>query len=402
MNDIQPILALAISFSIIIVLVANKKNFGAAMFGGALLLGLLSGIGDVPHVVIDTITDWEVLALVVIVVLIKVFATTLQESGQISLVIEHLKRVIPPRGMLATIPFLFGLLPIPGGALLSAPMIDVQGKKLRVSGEGRTFINLWFRHIGFLVFPLSTALVVMSQVSEIHITRLIVHQIPVFIVALLLGGFYIIRLSAKTPPEAAAQKDRSTILRETLVNIFPLVITILLTFSLSTVMEINLAFLLSLPTGIFLSLLLYQGKDVQRLIIKGLSPSLAVAVFSIMLFRDMAYASGVTDVVAGYLQQTAVPALIIIPLLSFIIGVLTAHNMAAIPLLYAMLAPLIGGDVYLVSLLYISSFMGYLISPLHLCVVVSYDYFKPRFAMLYKLMLPPAILITIFAVLLSL
>jgi len=121
-----------------------------------------------------------------------------------------------------------------------------------------------------------------------------------------------------------------------------------------------------------------------------------------MLFRDMAYASGVTDVVAGYLQQTAVPALIIIPLLSFIIGVLTAHNMAAIPLLYAMLAPLIGGDVYLVSLLYISSFMGYLISPLHLCVVVSYDYFKPRFAMLYKLMLPPAILITIFAVLLSL
>jgi len=393
MNDIQPILALAISFSIIIVLVANKKNFGAAMFGGALLLGLLSGIGDVPHVVIDTITDWEVLALVVIVVLIKVFATTLQESGQISLVIEHLKRVIPPRGMLATIPFLFGLLPIPGGALLSAPMIDVQGKKLRVSGEGRTFINLWFRHIGFLVFPLSTALVVMSQVSEIHITRLIVHQIPVFIVALLLGGFYIIRLSAKTPPDAAAQKDRSTILRETLVNIFPLVITILLTFSFSTVMEINLAFLISLPTGIFLSLLLYQGKDFQRLLLKGLSPSLAVAVFGIMLFRDMAYASGV---------KTAVPALIIIPLLSFIIGVLTAHNMAAIPLLYAMLAPLIGGDVYLVSLLYISSFMGYLISPLHLCVVVSYDYFKPRFAMLYKLMLPPAILITIFAVLLSL
>jgi len=401
MNEIQPILALILSFSIIIVLVANKKNFGAAMLGGALLLGLLSRIEDVPHVILDTLTDLDVLALVVIVVLIKMFATILQESGQISLVIEHLKRVIPPRGMLATIPFLFGLLPIPGGALLSAPMIDVHGKKLQVSGEGRTFINLWFRHIGFLVFPLSTALVVMSQGSEIHITRLIVHQIPVFIIALLLGGLYIIRLTAKTLPGVATQKERSTILRETLVNICPLVLTIFLTFSLSLVMEINMAFLISLPTGILLSLLLYKDKNFQQLITKGLSPSLAIAIFGIMLFRNMAYASGVTDVVADYLQQTAVPALVIIPLVSFIIGVLTAHNMAAIPLLYSMLAPLIGGDVYLVSLLYISSFMGYLISPLHLCVVVSYDYFKPRFALLYKLMLPPAIVITIIAVLLS-
>jgi integral membrane protein (TIGR00529 family) len=304
--------------------------------------------------------------------------------------------------MLATIPFLFGLLPIPGGALLSAPMIDVQGKKLQVSGEGRTFINLWFRHIGFLVFPLSTALVVMSQVSEIHITRLIVNQIPIFLVAILVGGVYILHLSIKSRQEAAAQKDRSTILLETAINSAPLVITILLTFSLSVVMEINMAFLIALPTGILLSLLLYRRGDRRTLLNKGFSPGLAVAVFGIMLYRDMAYASGVTEVVADYLQQTAVPALIIIPLLSFVIGMLTAHNMAAIPLLYSMLGPLIGEDVHLVSLLYISSFMGYLISPLHLCVVVSYDYFKPRFGTLYKLMLPPAILVTLVAVLLSL
>jgi hypothetical protein len=179
-------------------------------------------------------------------------------------------------------------------------------------------------------------------------------------------------------------------------------VTILLTFSLSTSMEINLAFLIALPTGILLSLSLYQNKGRLALIKKGISPGLAIAVFAIMLYRDMAYASGVTEIVADYLQQTAVPALVIIPLLSFLIGLLTAHNMAAIPLLYSMLAPLIGADVHLVSLLYISSFMGYLISPLHLCVVVSYDYFKPAFATLYRLMLPPAIIITAIAVLLSL
>ncbi|HDS58880.1 MAG TPA: DUF401 family protein [Thermoplasmatales archaeon] len=402
MSDLLSVAALVLSFSVIIVLVANRKNFGLAMLGGAFLLGLLSAPREVPRVLWETITDWRVATLAVIVLLIKVLATVLQESGQIPLVIDHLKRVIPPRGMLATIPFIFGLLPIPGGALLSAPMVEVQGKKLQVTPEGRTFINLWFRHIGFLVFPLSTALVVMSQVSEVHINRLIALQTPIFLVTILVGLAYVIRLSSRAEREFVPPKNRSTILRETLVNITPLLATIVLTFVLSTRMELNIAFLVALPTGIGLSLLLHRGRDAGGMLKRGLSPSLAVAVLGIMLYRNMAYASGVTEAVAHYLQQASIPALLIIPLLSFAIGVLTAHNMAAIPLLYSMLAPMIDGDVALVSLLYISSFMGYLISPLHLCVVVSYDYFKPHLGALYKLMLPPAALLTILAVLLAL
>lgn len=401
MNDVLSVAALLLSFSVIIVLVANRKHFGLAMLGGSFLLGLLSAPREVPQVLWDTVTDWRVITLAIIVLLIKVLATVLQESGQIPRVIEHLKRVVPPRGMLATMPFLFGLLPIPGGALLSAPLVDVQGKKLQMTPEGRTFINLWFRHIGFLVFPLSTALVVMAQVSEVHINRLIVLQAPIFLVTVLVGLLYIIHLSSPLGKEFAVPQSRSTIIRETLVNITPLLVTIVLTFLLSTLMDLNMAFLVALPAGIGLSLLLQRGRDAGAMIKRGLSPGLAIAVLGIMLYRNMAYASGVTEVVADYLGQTALPALLIIPVLSFSIGVLTAHNMAAIPLLYSMLAPMIGGDVALVSLLYISSFMGYLISPLHLCVVVSYDYFKPRLVSLYKLMLPPAVLLTLLAVLMA-
>ncbi|MFO8133056.1 MAG: DUF401 family protein [Thermoplasmatota archaeon] len=398
MNELVSLAALLISFSVIIVLVANKKNFGVAMVLGALLLGLLARPERIPNIVYETATDWQVITLVAIVICIKLFATVLQDTGQIPLVIDHLKRVIPQRGMLAIIPFIFGLLPIPGGALLSAPMVDEQGKKLNVDREGRTFLNLWFRHIGFLVFPLSTALVVMSQVSEVSINRLIVVQAPIFLIAVAVGSLYILRLSQKKAAEPAEDRHAAGIIMETAVNILPLIVTIIMAFTLAETVHLNIALLVALPTGILLSLLLYTGDGRPAMLKKGFSPLLGLAIFGIMLYRDMAFASGVTDVVAGYLQGSAASPLLIIPVLSFAIGFLTAHNMAAIPLVYSMVASMIGGDIGLVSLLYVSSFMGYLVSPLHLCVVVSYEYFKPRFVKLYRLMLPPAVLVTAIAV----
>ncbi|MEA2054547.1 MAG: DUF401 family protein [Candidatus Thermoplasmatota archaeon] len=402
MNDAISIAALVLSFSVIIYLVANKKNFGVAMIAGALLLGVLTNPEKIPKIFYDSITDWKVDSLIVIVILIKIFATVLQETGQISLVIENLKRVIPERGMLAITPFIFGLLPVPGGALLSAPMVDTQGKRLDVSEEGKTFINLWFRHIGFLIFPLSTALVIMSQLSRVNINNLIVIQTPIFIVSIVLGSFYILKLSKKKVKKEMKKREKKEIILETTINFMPLILTIAMTFILSLFIYLNIAFLVALPSGIFLSLFIHGEKNKSEIIKKGFSASLAIAVFSIMFYKNITNVSGVTEIAAKYLQNTSTTALVIIPILSFTIGVLTAHNMAAIALAYPMLYPLIGNNVHLVSLLYVSSFMGYLISPLHLCVVVSYEYFKPKFVELYKLMIPPAILMVLIAVIFSL
>jgi len=399
MSEIISLIALVLSFSVIIALVANKKNFGVAMILGAIILGLLSNPEKLLQTFYETITDWRVDTLVIIVILIKIFAVVLEETGQISLVIENLKRIIPERGMLAIIPFIFGLLPVPGGALLSAPMVDSEGRRLGVSNEGKTFLNLWFRHIGFLIFPLATALVVMSQISGININRLIVMQTPIFVVSVIVGSFYVIKLSKKREKEEIVKKKG--VILETLINFTPLLVTIVLTMTLSLFINLNISFLISLPSGIILSLIIYKGKNKVQFVKKGFSASIGLAVFSIMLYKNVANVSGVAEIVAKYLQHTSMPAMIIIPVLSFSIGVLTAHNMAAIALAYPMLYPIIGNDIRLVSLLYISSFMGYLISPLHLCVVVSYEYFKPKFVELYKLMLPPALLMVVIAVIFS-
>jgi hypothetical protein len=44
-------------------------------------------------------------------------------------------------------PALIGLLPMPGGAIFSAPMVKDIGSRYQLSGSQLSYINYWFRHI---------------------------------------------------------------------------------------------------------------------------------------------------------------------------------------------------------------------------------------------------------------
>ena len=89
---------------------------------------------------------------------------------------------------------------------------------------------------------------------------------------------------------------------------------------------------------------------------------------------------------------------IIIPL---ILGVLTGYNLGAVALSYPILVPLFPSDISFIalvgftSLIFISSLVGYLISPIHLCNVLSSDYLKTDITRMYKMYIPAALVMLI-------
>ena len=378
MNDVVTIVSIIISFSLIIFLVANRKNFALSVLLGAFLLSSLHP-EKLPDLLYKTVSDWKVLSLILIVLLIKLLATILQESGEMKQLINALSSKLSYRGLLITIPSVLGLLPVPGGALLSAPLIHNEKAKK----EELTFINLWYRHIWFMIFPLATPLVLLADLSGKNIFTLIKLQIPIFVICFFVGLFFVSKFSG----DKGVKKEGSY--RGLIAILLPVSIATPLSFFMSTYP----AFLIALPAGIFASLYISERKSFD-MIKKGISINLAVAIFGIMLLKNIILDTGATSIIYSHLS--GYNSILIISSLSFIVGLLTAHNLAAVGILYPILSPFID-SVALVSLLYISSFMGYLISPIHPCVVLTYDYFKPKFTSLYKLMLPPAILIVIIA-----
>ncbi len=62
-------------------------------------------------------------------------------------------------------PAIIGFLPLLGGALISAPLVDVSTKNLNLKPEFKTFINYWFRHIWEYVWPIYASLVLFQTLS---------------------------------------------------------------------------------------------------------------------------------------------------------------------------------------------------------------------------------------------
>lgn len=401
------LLGLFVSFSLIVFLVRKGKSFGSSMLLGAVVLAIFSQghltIQRILSVLGDALISVDTLALTAGVTLMGILAYAMKETGEIGAIIGSLKTKISGGGILASIPAIFGLLPIPGGALMSAPLIDEEGKRIGVSMPARTFLNLWFRHIIFLIFPLASPLLLLSHEASVALHWLILIQIPIFLVALLVGTFIIWKETRKANPSKEGDSKRPADPSSSLLtNIFPLFVSVLLFFFLSYLSPLShySSLVVSIPVGIAVSFLMGQipSRGVYRTIKEGVSVNLALAVFGIMIFYKVIQSSGLAGTLSGIFLESFFPLPVLITIISFFLGFVMGHNLGAVGISYSILAPTISGSLPMISLVYISSFLGYLISPIHLCVVVSNNFFNSNLSDLYKLYIPPTLVVLIVSV----
>jgi len=81
--------------------------------------------------------------------------------------------------------------------------------------------------------------------------------------------------------------------------------------------------------------------------------------------------------------------------LPFLVGLATGFSMAfvgvALPLLVPYITSELGVSGSALLLAYVSGMMGHLLSPVHLCLILSAEYFKANLARVYRYVLPPAL-----------
>ena len=116
-----------------------------------------------------------------------------------------------------------------------------------------------------------------------------------------------------------------------------------------------------------------------------------------MLFKATIESAGAAYTLFSDMQYIGMPTPVILALLPFLMGFATGISMGFVGISLPLLVPFIalGSQVnsYALMLAYISGYVGVLLSPLHLCLLLSVEYFKASFAKVYKLILPPLLAI---------
>jgi len=415
------LIGIIIAFIVVIFLIRIKFNFGLSLVLGSFVVVFFSlpdtDLIEIPKafgkaLIYDfdnQVFDFQTIELAILLTLIYILAKSMQETGAIKKMIKSLRSIFYKGGTLGVIPAVYGLMPVPGGALFSAPLIDKEGEKYKLKQSQKNFLNVWFRHIWFPIYPVSSAmmLIISADFADIDIYELIVANFPAFITFIIIGLIFLKFYIKKIPNPKTIPKKEYSGLVYLLPPILPIIIYII---CFSTFTAIGIENLKDFQRSIFIVgvvfsiLILYflikiNWKKYCDIIKRSLSFNLAFAIIGIMIFRQMIELSKANEIIATMIGGLPFHAIFIVIIVPLIMGLITGYNFGAIALSYFLVEPFFEytglNMIGFASLIFISSLVGYLISPIHLCNVVSSEYLKTDTTRMYKMYIPAVICLLI-------
>lgn len=302
-------------------------------------------------------------------------------------------------------PAIIGFLPLLGGALISAPLVDVSTKNLNLRPEFKTFINYWFRHIWEYIWPVYASLVLFQILSGIPLKTIILYQAPFSVLNVVTGLIVTLLYFKKHQIKREVPKEIhsfSRTVRDFFEGIWPLLLIIVLFFFLSVPLHIALP----VTAAILTITVRMKIKEIFRMFISKSSGRIIVLVAAVMVFQRMIEISNAFTTLSQIGMSLGMVVAVIF-LVSFSMGFLTGVNTAFIAIAYPILLPLIknlpAAHFLPLSLyVFVIGFAGILLSPLHLCLVLTNEYFKSNLYKVYYYLLPPGIVLAVVSTILAL
>ncbi|WP_243360430.1 DUF401 family protein [Fundidesulfovibrio terrae] len=402
-----------------------KFGIGPSILAGGFILALLFGMGPSAWLkaAASSAITWDCLSLAMIVVLILMLSHVLERTGQSIRLMEALAGFLPSRRLrLIFFPVLIGLLPMPGGAAFSAPMVRQTGEPLGLTDPELALVNYWFRHVWELAWPLYPGIIMTAGLLGLPLSTVVAHTGLAAVFFAFLGWMFILRplgprlkaleeLPAAGPSAGAGsapvQPPRD--IRLALRLGLPLIIAIAGSFGLETAIESSfpgVSFELGIMgalTAAIICVFVQNRADRsflwQSLMQKELRQTLFL-VGAIFAFNAVMEQAGVVrEMVKLGGEAALVCAAVFVPaLVGMVAGVTMAFVGASFPLMLGLLDQL--GLQHQATawavLALVSGFAGVMASPLHICFVMCCQYFSVEMTRFWRVVLPPCALMLMF------
>jgi integral membrane protein (TIGR00529 family) len=295
------------------------------------------------------------------------------------------------RVVIVSMPMLIGMLPSLGGAYFSAPMVKEATAGLKMSREEKAFINYWFRHPWEYVLPLYPGILLAAAVSNVPLYRLISHNAAYALALLATGFIFSMREMKADPPEKGEIRQTGEAKRKKgWLSFLPVAAVLLLVVAARV--ELHYALLAVIVPLVLLYR--YRPKEVFRLTRYGFALEVIILIFGIMLFKEAMESSGAVKNLSLFFVEKGIPVLPILCLLPLITGLLTGHTVGFVGSTFPLLISITGGaPVVNMSLAFASGYVGVLLSPVHLCFVLTREYFKADLWGVYRKIIPASLII---------
>lgn len=405
-------LKILLAFGAMLAGVRYKFGLSWSILLGSFVLTMLfgQGVGNWLESVVEGLFYPKTFYLAGIVGGIMALSMVMERTVQAERLMEALSGFLHrPRVAVAFFPALIGLLPMPGGAVFSAPMVKRFAGPLALSPEQMSAVNYWFRHVWELAWPLYPGVILCASLAGVPVVTVCAYLLFTPAVAIGLGWWLLLpkqQDGREAVPKPGANARRSD-LRIAWLEGAPIVIAIaggLALEGLIAVVGVGIAY----EWGILVALVWatraalkrngVEWREAAPWFLQKKLASMLMVILAIFIFKAALDGTGaITDVAQS--ANGAAAVFFTAWLLPFLVGAIAGMNVAFVGAVFPLLLALIESvglqdhTMAYLALGMLSGMSGILISPLHLCFILTCQYFHADAVRTWRLLLWPCLLL---------
>ncbi|WP_296904194.1 TIGR00529 family membrane protein [Thermotoga sp.] len=363
-------LSVVVSLITIVIVQRTLKKLSLSLLSGVIVLFLMLRIPDVTEIALRVLTSSSFWTLLSTVFLIYLLSSMMEASGDYRKFSEEMRNVFS-ENVDSFVPAIIGLMPMPGGALFTAPMV-----KNSLPGENPLRLavkNYWFRHTVEFFWPMYPAVVLVSELSDIRVGSISSKLLPIFAIAFITGWLF---FNGRQTPRLSRPRFISN-----LVVLLPIAGTgvMILVFRIPGwfALLLNTSGYIVFRRKFFLSALKGTLKKWDVLIV----------LFLVYWYKVAIDTMGVGEGIAREFVKWNLSPWLLLVFLPFISGISTGITQAAVGISLPVVLSMFSKEYAIYT--YMFAVGGVILSPVHLCVVLSADFFGVEvFEILKKILFP--------------
>lgn len=378
MSDIIRIILVLLT---ILVFIRLKWNIGYVMLVASGVLFFLYGT---PFAVIfatlkATITDVSTLKLFLALTLIRVLELILREQQVMARMMESAKALLRQRkAVIVSMPMLIGLLPSLGGAYFSAPMVKESTADLHMPPEEKAFINYWFRHPWEFILPLYPGILLAAALTTMDLRSLIAANLP-FALLVPATGFILSMRGVSGSDKHPGER------RKDLRSFLPVGAVLFLVMAFRVELHTALAATIAALFAVYR----FSPGQIFRAVRHGFTPDVISLILGVMTFKFAMEGSGAVGHLNRFFMEQGISLLPVLFVLPFVTGLLTGLTVGFVGSTFPLIVSLAGGPhIRELAFAFAAGFSGVLLSPVHLCLVLTREYFHADLWGIYRRVFP--------------
>lgn len=382
------LIAMMSALGVLVLALHLKVRLGRAMVLSAVVLAVILGVtpgtlwrtslSEWHEKSLSQTTEYLFITLTALVCLVNVLGSAMQETGVAGRLAPALEGMFRSRrAALAIVPMMMGLLPTPGGIMLSAPMVRELADRIGIGRDRSAAINYMFRHQWETVWPLFPAVPLVQSIFGISAFALISHNVAIAVAGTIAAVIFLLLSGIPRRPEGPRSPGRfAAHVRGVAQAFWPIAVVA----ALYVGFDIPPAGGLLLAVAAFMALHKVPFGRWRAIFKSGFEGDFVLLIFGALLFKLTLEAGRAVPAVVEFLTAVNAPAPILIFGLPLLVAFLTGVTMPTVAITFPFLLPYIGtgsnANVGLETFAFSGLICGLMATPVHLCLALSASYFE--------------------------